>query len=66
MTEDELKKLAEEYKQGLQEVEEVKQKYNEKFENLSETEFYEEYSKQLDEVLEDAKKNPIKVEKIKK
>ena len=60
MTKDELKKLAEEYNQGLQEVEEVKQEYNEKFENLSETEFFDEYSKQLDEVLEDAKKHSLK------
>ena len=66
MTEEELKKLAEEYEQGLRQVEEVKKEYNERFENLSEEEFEKEFEKQLNEVLEDAKKHPVKIEKIKK
>jgi 2-oxoglutarate dehydrogenase complex dehydrogenase (E1) component-like enzyme len=66
MTEEELKKLAEEYQQGLREVEQVKREYNEKFENLSEEEFEKEFSNQLDEILEDAKKHPVKIERIKK
>ena len=64
-TDEELKKLAEEYEHGLREVEEVKREYNERFENLSEEEFAEEFSKQLEEVLEDAKNHPVKIEKIK-
>lgn len=66
MTDEELKKLAEEYRQGLKEVEEVKQEYNEKFENLSEEEFSDEFSKQLDEVLADAKNHSVKIERVKK
>ncbi len=58
MTDEELKKLAEEYQQGLKEVEQVKREYNERFENLSKEEFAKEFSKQLDDVLEDIKKRP--------
>jgi len=65
MTDEEFKKIAEEYEQGLREVEQVKKEYNERFENLSEEEFEKEFSKQLDEVLEDAKKHPVKIERIK-
>ena len=60
MTEEELKKLAEEYNEGLKQVEEVKQEYNERFENLTEEEWEKEFEKQLNEVLEDAKKHPVK------
>ena len=60
MTDEELKALAEEYQQGLKQVEEVKREYNEKFENLSEEEFKREFLKQLETVLEDAKNHPIK------
>lgn len=66
MTDEELKKLAEEYKRGLLQVEQVKNEYNEKYENLSEEEFAEQFSRQLDEVLADAKSHPIKTEKVKK
>ena len=38
MTEEELKKLSEEYQQGLDLVEQVKREYSEKFENLTEEE----------------------------
>ena len=55
MNDEELKKLAEEYQQGLREVEQVKKEYNKKFENLSEEEFSEKFLKQLNEVLEDIK-----------
>lgn len=58
MTDEELKKLAEEYQQGLKEVEQVKREYNERFENLSKEEFAKKFSKQLDDVLEDIKKRP--------
>ena len=64
MTDEELKKLAEEYQQGLKEVEQVKREYNERFENLSKEEFAKKFSKQLDDVLEDIKKTPIKWEFI--
>ena len=60
MTDEELRKLAEEYQQGLKQVEEVKREYNERFENLSKEEFEIEFEKQLNEVLEDAKKHPVK------
>ncbi len=53
MTEEELKKLAKEYQDGLDEVEEVRREFNERFVNLSEAEFVEEYSKYLAELLED-------------
>ena len=66
MTDEELNKLAEEYRQGLSGVEEVKKEYNAKFENLSEEEFDREFSKQLDAVLEDAKNHPVKTKQIKK
>ena len=58
MTEEELKKLAEEYQQGLDLVEQVKREYNEKFENLTEEEFEKEFEKQLNDILEDIKKHP--------
>lgn len=60
MTDEELRKIAEEYQHGLKQVEEVKREYNERFENLSEEEFEIEFEKQLNEVLEDAKKHPVK------
>lgn len=60
MTDEEFKKIVEEYQHGLETVEQVKKEYNERFENLSEEEFYIEFSKQLDEVLEDVKKHPVK------
>ena len=66
MTEEELKKLAKEFQKGLQEVEEVKEEYNQKFENLSQEEFYEAFENQLKEVLEDAKKSGVKINKVKK
>ena len=66
MTDEDLKKLAEEYQQGLKQVEEIKKEYNERFENLSEEEFEKEFENQLNEVLEDAKKHPVKIERINK
>ena len=66
MTDEELKKIAEEYQQGLKQVEETKREYNERFENLTEEEFEIEFENQLNEVLEDAKKHPVKIERIKK
>lgn len=53
MTEEELKKLAKEYQDGLDEVEEVRKEFNERFENLTEEEFEKEFSKMLDEILQD-------------
>lgn len=65
MTEEELKKLAQEYQQGLDEVEEARREYSERFENLNEEEFKEEFEKCLNEILEDVKKHPIKTKTIK-
>ena len=66
MTDEELKRIAEEYQQGLKQVEQVKKEYNERFENLSEEQFNDEFLKQLNEVLEDAKKHPVNIKLIKK
>lgn len=66
MTQEELKKLAKEYQKGLDEVEEVRREFNERFENLNAEEFEVEFSKYLDEILEDAKKHPVKTKKVKK
>ena len=64
MTDEEFKKLVKEYQEGLNQVEEVKKEYNEKYENLSEEEFINEFSNQLNEVLEDAKKNAVKKQEV--
>lgn len=66
MTDEELKKLAEEYQEGLRQVEEVQDEWNSRFEGLNEEEFEKELEKQLQEMLEDAKNDPIKIETIKK
>ena len=65
MNEEELKKLSEELRNGLQEIEETRREMNEKFKNLTEEEFAIEFEKQLDEVLADAEKHPVRIKRIK-
>ena len=59
MTEEELKKLAKEYQDGLDEIEQIRQEQARRFEGLTEEEFEKELEKQLEEMLEDARRNPI-------
>jgi len=66
MTEEELKKLAEEYQHGLERVERVRQECSVRFEGLTQKEFEIELKKQLEEMLEDAKKDPINIKPVKK
>lgn len=66
MTDEELKKLAEEYQNGLDEIEEIRQEQARRFEGLTQEEFEKELEKQLEEMLEDVRKHPIKRKVVKK
>ena len=66
MTEEEFKKLVQEYQEGLKQVEEAKREHSEKYENLSEEEFKKAFEKELEEILEDVRKHPVKTKFVKK
>ena len=66
MTDEELKKLAQEYNEGLKQVEEVKAEYNKKFENLNEEEFKKAFLKQLEEVASSAQNHNVKIKPVTK
>lgn len=66
MTDEELKKLAKEYQDGLDEVEKIREEMSTRFEGLTQEEFEIELEKQLQEMLEDMRLNPIKTNFVKK
>ena len=65
MTDEELKKLAEEYRQGLLQVDEVKEE-NEMLSTLDEDECARLLAKQLQDALDDAAKHPVNIQPNKK
>lgn len=66
MTEEELKRLAKEYQDGLDEIEQIRQEESRRYEGLTEEEFEVALEKHLEEMLEDAKNHPIKTNFVKK
>ena len=61
MTEEELRKLAQEFQEGLDMVKEIRKETNQKYDNLNKDEFFEEFSEQLDNISEDLKSNSINI-----
>ena len=65
MEDKELKKLAKEFQNGLNEIEEIRKEMNNRFDGLSYEEFQKEYDKYIEEILEDAKTHKVKIKDVK-